>query len=240
MENALYTALTRQSGLLREMDQVANNIANMSTTGFRREGLIFSEFVQGTGPGEPSLSMAAARVRDTDLLQGALRQTASPFDMAIEGPGFFLIETPAGERLTRAGNFSPSAAGELVTPDGHRLLAEGSAPVFVPPDASVIALGADGTLSADGAPIARIGLWEPVDPIDLGRQDGVLFAAASGIAQVEEGRILQGFLEGSNVNPIAEVARMIEVQRSYEMAQSFLDTEDERIRNVLRTIPGQQ
>lgn len=239
MENALYTALTRQSGLLREMDQVANNIANMSTTGFRREGLVFSEFVQDTGPGEPSLSMAAARVRDTTLLQGALTQTAAPFDLAIEGPGFFLVETPAGERLTRAGNFTPSATGELVTPDGFRLLDDGGAPVFVPPDAGDVSLGADGTLSSGGVPLARIGLWQPSDPLDLSRQDGVLFAAPGGIEPVDDGRIMQGFLESSNVNAVQEIARMIEVQRSYELGQSFLDKEDERIRSVLRTVSGQ-
>jgi flagellar basal-body rod protein FlgF len=240
MENALYATLTRQSGLLREMDQVANNIANLSTTGFRREGLIFSEFVQETGPGEPSLSMAAARVRTTTLVQGAMTQTAAPFDLAIEGPGFFLVETAAGERLTRAGSFTPSAEGELLTPDGHRLLDEGGGPVFVPPDAASVALAQDGTLSVDGAPLSRIGLWQPVDALDLMRQDGVLFAAPGGVEPAADGRILQGFLEGSNVNPVQEIARMIEVQRSYELGQSFLDKEDERIRSVLRTVAAQQ
>lgn len=239
MENALYTALTRQSGLLREMDQIANNIANITTTGFRREGLIFSEFVRDTGAGEPSLSMAAARVRDTSMLQGALTRTAAPLDFAIEGPGFFLVETPLGERLTRAGSFSPSETGELLTPDGFRLLDEGGAPVFLPPDADDVALGEDGTLSAGGSPLARIGLWEPADPLELSRQDGVLFAAPAGIVPVEGARILQGFLEGSNVNPVREIARMIEVQRGYELGQSFLDKEDERIRAVLRTVAGQ-
>ena len=239
MENALYATLSRQSGLLREMAQVANNVANLSTTGFRREGLIFSEYVRDTGAGEPSLSMAGARVQDTSLVQGALTQTAAPFDMAIEGPGFFLVETPQGERLTRAGSFSRSAEGDLVTPDGFRLLDEGGAPVFVPPDAVSVALGEDGTLSADGTPLARIGLWQPADPLDLARQDGVLFAAQGGLEPVDDGRVLQGFLEGSNVNPVAEIARMIEVQRGYELGQTFLDNEDQRIRLVLRSIPGQ-
>jgi flagellar basal-body rod protein FlgF len=240
MENTLYAALSRQSGLLREMDVVANNIANISTTGYRREGVIFSEFVRDTGAGEPSLSMAAARVRDTTLLQGALTQTGSPFDIAIEGPGFFLVETPDGDRLTRAGSFSRSAEGELVTSDGFRLLDEGGAPVFIPTDAGSVALAEDGTLSADGLPLARIGLWQPSDPIDLARQDGVLFAAPGGVEAAVEGRVLQGFLEASNVNPVSEIARMIEVQRSYELGQGFLEKEDERIRLVLRTVSGQQ
>ena len=236
MDNASYTTLTRQAGLLREMSQVANNIANMSTTGFRREGTVFAEFVKDVGAGEPSLSMASASVRNTSLVQGALTQTAASLDFAIEGPGFFLVETPNGERLTRAGSFSRSAEGELVTPDGFTLLDQGAAPVFVPTDAGTVTLGPDGTLTADGLPVARIGLWQPSAPSDLLREDGVLFHAPAGIQPFDDGRILQGFLEGSNVNPVAEIARMIEVQRSYELGQTFLDKEDERIRSVLRTV----
>ena len=95
--------------------------------------------------------------------------------MRIQGDGFFLIETPQGERLTRAGSFTPSAEGELVTPDGYRLLDAGGAPVFVPPDAAQVGLAQDGTLSADGQPIAQIGLWQPTDPLALRHQSGTLF-----------------------------------------------------------------
>ena len=235
MENASYATLTRMSGLLREMDTVANNIANMSTTGFRREGLVFSEFIRDTGPGEPSLSMGHAGARVSDLTQGALTRTGGAFDLAIEGPGFFLVETPAGQRLTRAGVFTPNEVGEVVTPDGGRLLDEGGAPVFVPPDAGSVAIASDGTLSADGQPLGRIGLYAPADPLDLARAEGVAFAAPGGV-EPAEGRMLQGFVEGSNVQPVVEIARMIEVQRAYELGQGFLDKEDERIRSALRTL----
>ncbi|MFV2034962.1 MAG: flagellar hook-basal body complex protein, partial [Halocynthiibacter sp.] len=94
MENAVYATLTRQSGLLREFQIVANNIANISTTGFRKEGLLFSEYIQQMENGAPSLSMASANVRATNQIQGSLTQTGSPFDLAIEGDGFFLISTP--------------------------------------------------------------------------------------------------------------------------------------------------
>lgn len=239
MDNAGYTTLTRQSGLLREMTQVANNIANLSTTGFRREGTLFAEYVQDVGQGEPSLSMASAEVRNTSFLQGALEQTGAPLDLAIEGPGFFLIETPEGEGLTRAGSFTRNEVGDVVTPDGFRLLDAGGAPVFVPADAASIAVGADGTLTADGQPLAQIGLWRASDPLTLQRESGVMFSTNAGIEPVEEARIMQGFLEGSNVDPVGEIARMIDVQRSYELGQSLLDKEDERIRSVLRTVASQ-
>ncbi|MBC7137576.1 MAG: flagellar hook-basal body complex protein [Defluviimonas sp.] len=236
MDNAGYTTLNRQSGLMAEMQAVANNIANLSTAGFRKEGVIFAEHVAGLGRDEPSLSMAHARARIVDLQQGPLTETRGRFDFAIEGEGFFLIETPEGNQLTRAGSFTPSAEGELVTPDGHRLLDAGAAPVFVPPGAGSVALAADGTLSADGAPLTQIGLFVPADPKDLQHRGGTRFAAEAGVEPLEGGVILQGFIENSNVNAVEEIARMIEVQRAYELGQTFLDREDERIRGVISTL----
>jgi len=236
MDNAGYTTLTRQSGLMREMQTVANNLANMSTNGYRREGLIFAEHVKRLEGENGNLSMATANVRNTSLMQGALTQTAGTFDFAIEGPGFFLIETPAGERLTRAGSFTPSPEGELVTPEGHRLLDSGGSPIFVPPDALGISLAADGTLSAGEAPLAQIGLYLPADPNQMRRENGVRFASDAGFDPVEGSAILQGFIESSNVDPVAEITRMIEVQRAYELGQGFMDKEDERIRSVMRTL----
>lgn len=234
MENTGYTTLTRQTGLMREMQVIANNIANSSTTGFRQEGLIFGEYVQRTENG-PSISMARGNVRNTSMLQGGLIQTGGSLDYAIEGDGFFQIETPAGARLTRAGSFALSAAGDMVTNDGFRVLDAGGAPIFVPPDATDLSVSSDGTLSADGQPLSQLGLVRPTDPIDLVREDGVMFRTLGETEPVLDGRILQGYLEKANVDPVGQLARMIEVQRAYEMGQSFLDAENERIRNAIKT-----
>jgi len=234
MDAAGYATLNRQSGLMREMAVVANNIANASTTGFRREGVVFSEYIAALD-NDPSLSMAHASGRHVDLGQATISQTGGSYDFAIQGEGFFLIETPDGERLTRAGSFTPSAEGELVTPDGYRLLDGGGAPIFVPPDARAVALARDGTFSANGQPIAQLGLWQPTDPLGLRHQSGTLFAA-DGVEPVEQGVILQGMLEDSNVEPVSEITRMITVQRAYELGQKFLDAEDERVRGVIQTL----
>ncbi|MBU2992386.1 flagellar hook-basal body complex protein [Octadecabacter sp. 1_MG-2023] len=236
MENATYTALTRQSGLMNEMRVVANNLANMNTTGFRSEGVIFAEHVTALGPDDPSLSMATASVRETHADQGGLMQTGGSFDLAIEGEGFFLIETPAGERLTRAGAFTPNENGDLVTPEGFRVLDAGGAPVFVPQGAGPVGIAPDGTVSAGGQPVAQVGLVTPVSLSGLVREDGVRFRADEGHEPALTGRMLQGFLEESNVNPVLEVSRMIEVQRAYELGQSFIDKEDERIRSAIRAL----
>lgn len=233
MEASTYVTLSRQAGLMHEMRIVANNIANAATTGYRQEGVLFSEFIR-SAPGQPALSMSRAQVRDTSFAQGALRQTNGAFDFAIEGDGFFLVQTAAGQRLTRAGHFAPNAAGELVTPEGDPLLDEGGAPVFAPPGAQ-IAVSADGTLSADGQPLGRIGLYRPADPLDLTREDGVRFASGA-VLPAENARLLQGFVERSNTDPVLQVARMIEVQRAYELGQRFLDAEDQRLRDTVKTL----
>jgi len=240
MDNATYTTLTRQSGLLTEMQVVAHNIANMATAGYRAEGVIFAEHVRALDGEHDSLSMAHAVGRVISPQQGGLDQTGSPFHMAIEGAGFFLVQTPEGEALTRAGNFLRGPLGELVTPDGNMLLDAGGAPVFVPPDAASVTLAQDGTLSADGQPLTQIGLWQPVEPADLTRRAGVLFTAEGGLESVDGGILLQGMLERSNVDPVTQIARMIEVQRAYELGQSFLDAEDQRVRDFLRTAGARQ
>lgn len=230
-----YTTLSRQSGLMNEMRLVANNIANANTTGYRQQGLVFSEFVK-VSPGNPSLSMARAEARNTSLQQGVLTETGGQFDFAIEGDGFFMIETPSGNRLTRAGAFSPSAEGDLVTMDGYRVLDSNGAPVFIPPDAASIDVGSDGTLSIEGQVLGQIGVYRVADPTSLVREGSTQFRSDAAIEPVEEPVIVHRFLEGSNVNAIEQVTRMIEIQRAYELGQSFLETEDERVRGALKAL----
>ena len=159
--------------------------------------------------------------------------TNAPLDLALDGEGFFTVETPEGPGLTRAGAFLLDADGGVITPDGYHLLDDGGAPIGVPPGVTALAVGADGTLSADGEPVARIGVVTVADRASLIHRGGTLFIPRAGTVPAEETRIRQGFLEGSNVDPMAEMARMIEVQRAYELGQSFLTREDERIRAVI-------
>lgn len=233
MDNAIYATLTRQSGLMAEMRVVANNIANANTTGFRREGVIFAEHLSALDRNGDTLSMAHARGRMLDLGQGVLTQTNGSYDMAIEGEGFFLVETPDGNRLTRAGAFLPSPKGELMTADGFRLLDEGMAPIIVPAGASGVAVGADGTLSANGVAFGKIGVFTAPEDAQLTHKGGTSFVTDAQPEAVDDARIRQGFLEESNVDSVFEITRMIEVQRAYELGQSFLDREDQRIRSAI-------
>lgn len=234
MDASGYVTLSRQSGLLGQMDAIANNIANSSTAGFKREGTLFSEFIART-PDAPSLSIGYGNTRVVDIQQAPISTTGGSLDFAIEGDGFFLVQTPQGQMLTRAGSFTPGPDGTLQTADGFPVLDGSGSTIFIPPDAKNIGLAQDGSLSADGAPLSKIGLWGPSDPLTLTHQQGTMFSAAA-YQPVEGGKILQGHLEDSNVDPVSEVARMISVQRAYELGQSFLDREDDRSRNVIQTL----
>ena len=239
MDLAGYVALTRQSGLAKELQSVANNIANLSTTGYRREGLIFAEEVRALPLEGGSVAMTAARARYTDELQGTLQETGGTLDLAIEGDGYFTVRTPAGERLTRAGAFTRDVNGTVVSMDGHALLDEGGGEIVIPFEAKAIAVSADGTAHGRRRPGGADRARRVEDQTRLFREAGVLFRADAATVPVEDGRVVQGFLEQSNVSPVAEMARMVEVQRAYEYGQKLIDQEDERIRLVVRTL-GQQ
>lgn len=236
MDNAIYAALTRQSGLMREMRTVANNIANANTAGFRREGVVFSEYmVPLDGRGE-TLAMANGRGRMVDLAPGGMTQTNGQFDLAIDGEGFLMVQTPQGNRLTRDGAFMTNAEGELVNPDGYPLLDDGEAPIVIPAGVGSVGIGIDGTISADGNPIGRIGVFASPDPARLRHTAGTLFDPGGAVEPLDQAVLRQGFLEESNVDPVLEVARMIEVQRAYQLGQSFLDQEDQRIRQTISSL----
>lgn len=236
MSNSIYASLTRQSGLMSELRVVANNIANSATTGFKAEGVIFSEYVSDLGPEFGGLSMGRIHAKSSNFEQGAHTQTGGRFDFAISGDGYFAIETQGGNQLTRAGVFLPNDANELVTPDGLRVLDAGLAPIFIPPDANDISLAPDGTLSADGRPIAQLGIFALEEGANLKREGSARFSTENEFLPADETKVSQGFLESSNVDPVLQISRLIEVQRSYEAGQSFLENEDERIRSILNLI----
>ncbi|MEO1493827.1 MAG: flagellar hook-basal body complex protein [Pseudomonadota bacterium] len=236
MDNALYyLAINRQTGLAAEMDLIANNIANMDTTGFRREGLAFTEFVVAAEQGE-SVSMADLGARFASDLPGTQTITGGRFDLAIEGPGYFALQNLDRVLLTRAGAFQLSQDGFLTNTVGDRVLDAGQAAIAIPIEAKDVVISADGTVSANGQAIAQIALFDAPGE-ELSRFGDTAFEVDPGaIEAVVDGQMRQGALERSNVDPVIEIARMIEVSRAYEMAQSVVEDEDERIREAIQTL----
>lgn len=241
MDNGIYINLSRQSGLMKELDVIANNIANSATTGYKREGAVFTEFVQATRNGggvvnpRESLSMGRLGAHSNNFDTGALQRTGGTLDVAIEGDGFFMIEAGGGQRLSRAGHFMTDVNGILVNPDGLAVLDDAGGQIQIPQEVNVLAIAGDGTISADGLEVGRIGIYTAL-PQDLAREGNNLWIANNGAVPLEDPRLLQGFLENSNVEPVAEIARMIEVQRYYDAGQKLLEIEDDRIKSVVSTV----
>ncbi len=239
MDNSLYINIARQSGLLKEMNIIANNIANVSTNGYRRQAAVFSEYIakaSGDNISDPlknSVSMGRLGAHYNDFSSGVLKQTGGSFDLAIEGEGFFLIETASNPALSRAGAFMTDRDGVLITPDGNKVLDESGSPIIIPPDTKDIAIAGDGSISSGGQPLGKIGIVI-ADYQDLRRIGDNLWVVDGVYEPYEGARILQGFLESSNVNPVIEIARMIEVSRAYEAGQKLLDIQDERLAKTIR------
>ncbi len=241
MDNPTYISLSRQSGLLKELSVIANNIANADTTGFKRESAIFTEYVKSAAEGamtnDPrhSLSMGRLGAHVSHFESGELRRTGGSLDVAIDGEGFFLVETPQGERLSRAGHFMTDNEGTLINTSGLAILDDAGGRIQIPQDVNILAIGGDGTLSADGVELGKLGIVTAI-PQDLSREGDNLWSAANGYVPVEYPQIIQGFLEDSNVEPVAEIARMIEVQRHYDAGQKLLEIENDRIKSVITTV----
>jgi len=242
VDNVAYIGLSRQAGLMRELDIIANNLANANTTGFRREGAVFSEHVkalQGASQRivQPSRSLSIGHLgaHATDFSQGGMKATGAPLDIAIEGEGFFVIDTPAGQSLTRAGAFLTNSEGQLITPDGYGVLDDAGGQINFPADAGTILISRDGSITVDGDQVARLGVVD-ADPLQLERLGDNLWRSPAGTQQLEDFAVRQGFLETSNVSPVTEIARMIEVQRHYDAGQTLLELDNERIKNVVTTL----
>jgi flagellar basal body rod protein FlgG len=201
----------------------SNNLANVETPGFKGER-VFARLLEGASP------VATAR---TDMRQGALRPTDNPLDVAIENERqFFVVDTPAGERLIRGGALRLDANGVLVHASGRALLGD-NGPIAVPPGAT-IAIEADGTVRADGNVIDRLRVDAIAGPEDIVHEAGGIFRPAGTRASVSvaERAIHQGFMEESNVDTLTSMVEMIEIQRAYAAVQGSMRSID----SVMETI----
>ncbi|MEO0760451.1 MAG: flagellar hook-basal body complex protein [Pseudomonadota bacterium] len=221
------------------VELVATNLANLATDGFRAQAAIASEHVMSRGGASISMPRLAASL--SDQRPGAVQATGSPLDFAIEGEGAFMLALPDGRQvLTRAGHFMRDAEGNLAAPDGALVLDEAGQPIALPPGAAPVAAAPDGTLSIDGAIVARLGVFA-VDPVadPDARLPGARREAADAPQPVVAPRVRQGMIEGSNVSPVESLAEMIDASRSYEMIQSLIEEDDRRVRNVIETFSRQ-
>ncbi len=233
MEHSLTIALARPSVLDRQMAVIATNLANLETAGFKAENMIFTEHLERTAEGEVlSLVHDVGFVRD--LSEGPMVGTQSPLDLAIHGQGYFVVDTPDGERYTRHGVFQLDAAGQVVTTEGNPVLNSGGASITVPLDTSSITITRDGTISADAQEIGRIKLVGFENPQALSKVGSGLYEAVDQTPTTDpDSEVLQGMVENSNVKGVVEMTRMVDTVRSYQAAAKLADTEHQRILDAI-------
>lgn len=244
METTSYIALSKQGVLRRELDSIAHNLANMNTTGFKGERIMFVDHLQSSRSGDFIADQRLSFVRDIasfrDTSEGPIEQTGNPLDIAIHGEGFFAIETPGGERYTRAGSFRLDNGGQLVTQNGQPVLSDGGAPIFFAPEDTSITINQDGSISTENGPLGKLRVVTFDDPQDMKNISNGLYSTDQLPNAAPETQIVQGALEKSNIQAITEITRMIEVNREYASAQKLMDREDERIRKMVRELPTLQ
>jgi flagellar basal-body rod protein FlgF len=220
------------------MDIVANNIANMNTNGFKGERVMFVEHLVKSPGGQKLLGGKLSFVRDIstmlDFSEGPVERTGNPLDLAINGNGYFVVQTEDGERYTRNGRFKLDDGGQLVNQNGEPLLSSGNQPFFLGPEDTEVTISRDGTVATNNGDLGRIKLVDFENPQQLKRSAGGLFSTDEAPRDVESPEIAQGMLEGSNVQPIFEMTKMIEIHRQYDSVRNFIEREDERMRNMVR------
>jgi flagellar basal-body rod protein FlgF len=250
MENALLIGLSRQMVLQREMEVVANNIANIDTNGFKADFSLFEEYLMpgardGNFRGADSpVSFVRDRGTLIDLNQGPFQRTGNPLDVAINGDGFFVINTPQGERYTRNGAFEISPQGELVTSEGYQVLADGGPIAFQNQDTG-ITINPEGTVSVKDPSNSTVAIIRGqlrvvsfAQPARLQKEGGSTFSAPVDMpaSPSTKSNVVQGALEKSNVRPIIEMSRMIEISRSYQMIANLLQAEGDLHKTSLQQL----
>ena len=241
MDNALYVGLSRQMTLRRELDIVANNIANANTTGFKVEDLMVrteqakpAKTLDGASPVKFVMDTGVAR----DFTQGAMTKTGGDFDLAIEGQGFFKVQAAAGERYTRDGRFTTNPEGMLVTQAGLPVLDESGGNITIDFKLGPVTVGKDGVVSQGPIRVGKIGVVRPDDLSTLSKDGDNLYRNTSNTTPppVADAQVHQGMLESSNVRPVIEITKLIEIQRAYESVAKMMDNTAELSRTAVERL----
>lgn len=235
MENPIYIALSRQDALRRQMDVVANNVANMNTSGFKGQRMLFLEYLE-----KPTRQDRMSFVTDFGTLRnlgaGPLQVTDNPLDVALRGEGYFAVETINGPRYTRAGNFQLNENKELVDQNGLPVLNDQDQRIVIPAGAVRITIQGDGTVETEEGPVARLKVVSFADQQRMLELGSGLYSTEQDEIPVEAPQITQGAIEGSNVQPVVEMTQMIEVMRAYQTTQRIIESEHERQRTAIRQL----
>ena len=237
MDSSMYVALSAQVALERRLDTIAQNVANLGTVGYRADEVRFESVLSNAG----SDSTAFVSSGDTFISRraGALTATDNKLDVAVQGDGWFAINTPSGTVYTRDGRMRMLESGELQTLNGYSILDVGHAAISLDPTAGPPNIARDGMITQHGQQVGAIGLFRIDEATKLNRfeNSGVMPEGnASEILDFSTNGVVQGFVEEANVNPISEISKLIAVTRAFEAASSTIQTSDETAQAAIKTL----
>lgn len=225
MDNSIYVTLSRELALFRDMDVAANNVANANTTGYNAEHILFNTYVtKDISQGQRStLDFATNASTYRDMRNGPIRLTGNDLDVAIQGDGYFTLDTPLGERYTRAGNFQIDGAGTLVSSEGYPVLDATGQHISMPENATSIQIGEFGNIKVNGEDLGSFGIAQFDNPQLLERLSGTLFKSDVTPTPGENFRVAQGALESSNVQPVTELTHMMTLTHATADTAKFIE-----------------
>lgn len=239
MENTSYIALSRQNALWRQLDVVANNMANANTPGYKSEQMMFREYLMDTRSSDRSTGTKLSYVQDVGILrdtrEGPLTKTDNPLDFAIHGEGFFQIETEGGMRYTRSGHFRLDEGGMLVDSRGFAVMDSNDNPLIFAPDETRISVAPDGTVSTENGTVGTLKVVRFENEQDMRKAGDNLFETTQEATVVQRPAIVQGMMEESNVQPVLEITKMTELLRQYQAVQNMIEKEHERQIKAIET-----
>lgn len=239
MENSIYLGLSRQMVLRTNMNIIANNVANMNTPGFRGQNTLFEEYVSDPRGNDDPLSFVYDYGQYQDSKQGPISATSNPLDVALNGPGFMAVDGPGDTpTFTRAGNFQMRQDGTLVTSRDHPVLDVGGAPIVIPQGSTEIQIDDRGRISNQDGEIGQIGVSEFENIQQLVPLGDNLYTTNAAPIPATRTTMKQGYVEGSNVESVLEMTRMIETLRDFQSVNKLMDSENERLRTAIRKLSG--
>lgn len=232
MENSLYVGISRQMVLRNAMDMIANNVANMSTPGYRTQNPVFKEYLSKPQHDKETLSMVEDYGQWSTTSPGTTQFTGGTYDVALNGPGYIGITAPDGTMMyTRGGNFTTNSQNQIVTSAGM-LVGTG---INIPAGAKDVKITETGEVVADNNTVGQIPVME-FDNLQMLKPQGNGLYSAEGGRPATETTMKQGMIEGSNVNGVLEMTRMIEILRDFQSTQAMLKSEDERQRGAIQKL----
>ena len=242
MDNTFLVGLSQQMATNRAMEVIANNLANLSTPAFKRETVQFEQYVvpvAGTGAeggGTVNVSLVLDKGVVRDVSEGRLEQTGGSFDVAIGGRGYFVVQTPEGERYTRNGHFKLDEQSRVVTDEGYQLQSDGG-PITLQPQDGELRIARDGTMSTDLQLLGKLRIVQFEDERALKKAGSSLYDAdGQGPEAATNARIIQGMLERSNVQPVIEISHMIEVMRAYQASADLTKSGEDLMRQAIQKL----